>query len=299
MFSEGDSGGTFLGPRRILGMKSWQLAALGGMALMDCLVLAAGVAIVFGSLSSRSSNRIAAGIPTAEPTQTEAAVPVPTGEASPSSPEPTATLDFLLATYTPLGTPADSPTPSPSATSSMEGWIKFSVREVELWMPGTYAAGNPHTDAKAIVASLKEMGANFNFENIEKNLTTSSPYYVFWGIDSLQGNPAIVTNVAVLYDYLNPGEPLADYTTRFIGAMSGDFVLIEQRKLTNPLYDIAQVILETKNSVDTPTRLVLYAIHDQGVVWDVLCITAVDEMNARLPVFDLMVATFRVLAAPK
>jgi hypothetical protein len=299
MFSKDDSGREFLGLSRILGLKSWQIAALGGMALLDCLVLVAGVAIIFNSLSSRSTNQAVASIPTAEPAQTDAAVPIPTVDASLPDAEPSATPDFLFATFTPMGTPADSPTFTPSATSSMEGWIKVSVREVELWMPGSYAAGNPHTDAKAIVASLKEMGANFNFETIEKNLTTSSSNYVLWGIDSFQGNPDIMTTVVVSYEFANLGESLADYTTQFIGAESGSFKLIEQGKINSPLYEIAQVILETNTSSATPARLVLYAIRDQNIFWNVICITAVDEMYARLPVFDLMVATFRVLAAPK
>ncbi len=299
MFSKDDSGREFLGPRRILGMKTWQLAALGGMALLDCLVLVAGVVLVFGSLSSRSANQTAAVAPTADSAPTDTTVAVPTVDASVPSPEPSATSDIFFATYTPLGTPADSPTFTPSPTSSMEGWIKVSVREVELWMPGTFVGGNPRTDAKAIVAALKEKGATFNFPAIEKDLSASSTNYVLWAVDSYQGNPAIVTNVYVVYDYLNSGEQLADYTTRFIGNLSGSFTLIEQSKVTSPIYEITEVILETKNSQGTPARLVLYAVQDQNIVWNVVCITAVDEIEVRQPVFDLMIATFRVLAAPQ
>jgi hypothetical protein len=279
-------------------MTTTQVALSGGMSLMDCLVLVVGLAIVFGSMSSRSSSGIAVELPTAEPTAAEAAVPVPAVDASLPFPEPSATQDFQFPTFTPYGTPADSPTPSPSATSSMQGWVKFSVREVEMWMPGTYAAGNPHTDADAIVASLKEKGANFNFDAIKKNLTTSKKNYVLWGIDSFQGNPAIVTNVFVVFDFADPGEPLADYARQFIGAMSGDFELIEQRSIASPIYEIDQVLLETKNPLGAPTRLVMDAIRDKNVIWSVLCITATDEMKVRLPAFDLMAATFRVLAAP-
>ena len=281
-------------------MKTWQVALLGGMGLMDCLVLAAGVVIVFSSASSRSTGQVAEAIPTAESTLPASAVPVPTVDASLFTPEPSATLNYLFPTYTPAGTvTADSPTPTASATSSMEGWVKYSVREVELWMPGSFVAGNPHTDGKAIVASLKEKGANYNFDSLEKDLKGSTKNYVFWGIDSVQGNPAIVTNVAILYDYPHPGETMADYATRFISTVSGDYLLIQQRSVPSPLYEINQILMETKSTSGTSMRIVLYAVQDHDIVWNVLCITAADEMDTRLPDFDLMVDTLRVLAAPQ
>jgi hypothetical protein len=285
--------------RRILGMKLWQIGFLGGMGLLDCLVLAVGGAIVFGSLSSRSAVPAAVENPAAEAAYLTAAVPAPTVDASTPTAELSPTLEILYPTFTPFGTPADTATPTETATSSMEGWVQYSVREVQMWMPGSYAAGNPHTDAKAIIAALKEKGANFNFDAIDKNLSTSAKNYVLWGIDSIQGNPAIVTNVAVLYDYPHPGETLADYTTRFISEMSETFNLVEQSKINSPVYEIERTILETKNPQTTSTRIALYSARDQNVIWDVLCITAADEMETRLPSFDLMVDTLQVTAAPQ
>jgi hypothetical protein len=306
MFSDDRSAGISGRPGRILGMKIWQIGLLGGMGLLDCLVLAAGVAIVIGSVSSRSAGPAAVENPAAEAAYLTAAVTMPTVDASTpavdaSTPtvESSPTLEILFPTYTPFGTPADSPTPTITATSSMEGWVKYSVREVEMWMPGSYAAGNPHTDAKAIIASLRDKGASFNFDAIDKNLTTSEKNYILWGIDSIQGDPSIVTNVAVLYDYPHPGETLADYTTRFISEMSETFILVEQSKINSPVYEIERTMLETKNPQTTTTRIVLYAVRDQNIIWDVLCITAADEMETRLPAFDLMVDTLRVLAAPQ
>ena len=299
MDSEDNSVWNSAGSRRILGMKAWQVVLLGGMGLLDCLVLAVGVVIVFSSTASRSTGQVAEAIPTAEPTLPAAAVPVPTVDASLFTPEPSATLNYLFPTYTPIGTfTADSPTPTASSTSSMEGWVKFSVRELEIWMPGSFAAGNPHTDAKTIVASLKEKGANYNFDKIESDLKTSTKDYVFWGIDSIQGNPAIVTNVAILYEYPHPGETMADYATRFIAMMSGDYMLIQQSSMPSPLYEIDQILMESKATSGTPMRVAIYAVRDQNIVWDVVCITAADEMGGRLPAFDLMVDTLRVLAAP-
>lgn len=280
-------------------MKNWQIGLLGGMGLLDCLVLAVGVAIVYGSISSRAAGPAAAENPAAEAAYLTAAVPAPTVDASAPTAEPSPTLEILYPTFTPFGTPADTLTPTETATSSMQDWVQYSVREVEMWMPGTYAAGNPHTDAQAIIAALKAKGANFNFDAIDKDLTTSAKNYVLWGIDSIQGNPNIVTNVAVLYDYPHPGEPLADYTTRFISEMSETYSLVEQSKINSPLYEIERTILETKNPQTTATRIAFYSVRDQNIIWDVLCITAANEMETRLASFDLMVDTLQVLAAPQ
>jgi hypothetical protein len=278
-------------PRRILGMKIWQTALLIGLAAMDCLVLVAGLVFILGSVSPSAGGK--ADLPPAETT------PPPAGPTLPPTPSATPiTMIFQFPTYTPYGTPADTATLTPTATGLFDGWVKFAVPEVEIWMPGTYAAGDPHTEAAAIVASLQEKGADFNWSLIEESLTKSAENYVLWGIDSYQGNPAVVTNVAIAYDYPNPGQPLEEYATHFIGAVSADFILIEQQTIRHPVYEVERVIFETKETSQTPMRVALYAVRDGNIIWDVLCSTAIDEMGSRLPAFDQMVDSFRVLASP-
>jgi hypothetical protein len=276
------------GPRRILGMKVWQAALLGVLGALDCLVVVAGLAIVLG-----------AGMPAlpAAPPPT-ATLPPPTAgpTLTPTLTETPLTMVFQFPTYTPLGRLAETDTPTAAPTAAMEGWVKYTVPAVEIWMPGTYAAGDPHKDAAAIVAALKQMGANFNWSVIEQQLKTSSENYVLWGIDSHQGNPAVVTNVAVAYDFPNPGEPLADYATHFVGAISDSFVLIESKNIRHPEYEVQRILLDTKDTQGTPMRIAMYAMRDGNIIWDMICFTAVDEMDARLPSFDQMAVSFRALA---
>jgi hypothetical protein len=205
-------------------------------------------------------------------------------------------MPALPAAPPPLGRLAETDTPTAAPTAAMEGWVKYTVPAVEIWMPGTYAAGDPHKDAAAIVAALKQMGANFNWSVIEQQLKTSSENYVLWGIDSHQGNPAVVTNVAVAYDFPNPGEPLADYATHFVGAISDSFVLIESKNIRHPEYEVQRILLDTKDTQGTPMRIAMYAMRDGNIIWDMICFTAVDEMDARLPSFDQMAVSFRALA---
>ena len=270
-------------------MKIWQAGLLGGLAVLDCLVLVAGAAILLGSPPSSP----AALPPTVTPLgQVAGPTLTPSLSATPL------TMVFQFPTYTPFGTPAETSTPTPTPTDIMAGWVRFSVPEVEIWMPGSYAAGKPQTDAKAIIASLKEKGANYNWPAIEDDLTSATPNYILWGIDSYQGNPSFITHVMIAYDFSNPGEPLADYTTRFIGAQSQDFALIEQLKIKHPLYEVERAILEAKNAEGTPMRVALYAARDQNIIWVIICYTAADEMGERLRVFDQMVDNFQALASP-
>jgi hypothetical protein len=280
----------WVAPRRILGMKIWQAALLGGLGMMDCLAVVVGLAIVFGS-----------GLPSLPAAPPPTATPPPPTEGptlTPTLSETPLTMVFQFPTYTPFGTPAETETPTATPTESTEGWVKFAVPAVEIWMPGTYAAGDPHKDAAAIVAVLQQMGANYNWSVIEQQLKTSPDNYVLWGIDSRQGNPAIVTNVAVAYDFPNSGEPLADYATRFVGAISDSFDLIESKNLRHPEYEVQRILLDTKDTEGTPMRIAMYAMRDGNIIWDMICFTAVDEMDSRLPSFDQMAVMFRALAAP-
>jgi hypothetical protein len=281
-------------PRRILGMKIWQAALLIGLAAMDCLVLVVGLILIVGSVPSSPSGGEANLVRTATP------LPQPAEPTLPPTPSETPlTMIFQFPTYTPYGTPADTATLTPTATGLFDRWVKFSVPEVEIWMPETFAAGDPHTEAQAIIASLQEKGANFNWPVIEEQLTTAPENYVLWGIDSYQGNPAVVSFVFIAYDFANPSQPLADYATQFIGAVSADFILIEQQTVRHPVYEVARVIFETKETSQTPMRVALYAVRNENIIWDVMCFTAVDEMDGRLPAFNQMVDTFRVLASPR
>ncbi len=281
-------------PRRILGMKVWQVALLGGMAVLDCLVLVIGAVIILGAPLSGPGGGLAAGaLATATPV-----VPTPGATLAPTPSITPITMAFQFPTYTPYGTPAETFTPSPSVTALMEGWVKFSQPTIEIWMPGTFAAGNPKTETDAIIASLKEKGANFNWDVIKKQLESVSANYVMWAIDSHQGNPDYITNMFVAYFPPNPGEPLADYARRFVGEMSDTFILIEQANTRHPDYDVLRTVLEDKADTGTKARIVLYVMRVDDVLWNILCFTAADEASERLPVFDRMVESFRVLQAP-
>jgi hypothetical protein len=279
-------------PRRILGMKLWQAAILGGMALLDCLVLAVGGLVVFSSMASNAGGSLANAAPTASPV-----VPPMGPTLAPTASETPLTMVFQFPTYTPFGTLAETMTLTPSPTGMMDGWVKFSVPEMEVWLPESFAAGNPLTGTDAIIASLKEKGANYDWAVIKEQLESVSDNYVMWAIDSRQGNPEVITNIAFIYDYPNPGEPLADYATRFVGAMSDSFTLIEQSNLRHPEYETVMVMLESNNSSGVRTRVALYSLRHQGLVWDILAFTAADEMPVRQPVLNRMVESFRVLQA--
>jgi hypothetical protein len=293
MYSENQTDWETRAPRRILGMKIWQVGLLGGMAALDCLVLVVGAVIILGAGPATPGNGSVAGAPA---TATPVVPPLETTVAPSPSITPM-TMPFQFPTYTPYGTPAETFTPTPSVTAMMEGWVKFSVPEVEVWLPGSFAAGKPQTETDAIIASLKEKGSNYDWDVIKEQLESVPGSYVMWAIDSRQGNPNIITNIAFVFDIPNPGTPLADYATQNVGAMSDSFHLIEQSSARHPEYEAVLVILESNPNGGTPTRLAFYSLRHQNRVWNIQCFTAADEMAGRLPVFNQMVESFRVLQA--
>jgi hypothetical protein len=178
----------------------------------------------------------------------------------------------------------------------LTGWTKIAVPEAEIWMPDSYAAGDPHTEAQAILDALVDKGANYNWDYLLDQMTNAEPDYVLWGIDSHQGNPEIVTNVAVIYDTLARGESLAEYAER---RTSGDSVVIEQGGFLHPLYQIVRLVLKAADPESEPIRFVLYSVKDGGNVWNILCVTGTDELEDRLPEFDKMAGSFQAFAAPE
>jgi hypothetical protein len=278
-------------PRRILGMKIWQAAMLGGMAVLDCLVLVVGVVIILGAVPSAPGGGLAANAPAT-------ATPV----VPPLGPSPSVTpltMAFQFPTYTPYGTPAETFTPSPSATGVLDGWVKYTVPEIEVWLPQSYAAGEPQTEADAIIASLKEKGANpnINWSGVKNALEAQDEAIVLWAFDSFQGNPEILTNIAFIYGGYDAVEPLTDIATQFAGSMSDEYILIEQQSgVRHPEYEAVMVILEAKNTDGGPTETAaFYVLRARNEVWGILCDTASDEMDERLPIFNRMVETFRML----
>ncbi|MBN1438619.1 MAG: hypothetical protein JW929_04340 [Anaerolineales bacterium] len=260
-------------------MKPHQAALLLGLAALDCFAMAIGVTVIAGIL-----------LAAAKPKQTFG------GEAqtSPLPAFPPSTLASAIPTVTPRFKPTESASAlSPTAEIEVE-WRIFSVAEVEISMPATYAAGDPHTEAAAIVAALQELGADFDWTAIEEKLTGAAKSYVLWGIDSRQGNPAVVTNVAVAYDFPSPGESPADYASRFLDSISNQYSLLERLGLAHPAYEVERLLLLAFDEGGAQKQMAVYFVRDGNRIWDIFCYTAADEMETRLPVFDRMVDSFRV-----
>jgi hypothetical protein len=282
-------------PRRILGMKVWQVALLGGMAVLDCLVLVVGAVIILGGIPPAPGGGSVAGAPAAS-------TPVAPSIGPTLAPSPSVTpitMAFQFPTYTPYGTPAETFTLTPTFTGLMDGWVKFTVPEIEVWLPGSFVAGKPQTEADAIIASLKEKGAfpNADWDGVKEMLMSQGEGIVMWAIDSYQGNPEGITDIAFIYGGPNAGEPLTDIATSFVGTMSDDYIFVEQQSsVRHPEYEAVMVMLEAKDSGEAPTQTAaFYVLRAYNEVWGILCETAKDEMNERLPIFNRIVGSFRVL----
>ena len=283
MYSDVPAGRDSGAPRRLLGMKTWQAVLLAAMAVMDCLVIVVGAAVVLGPLLAGGGGTSAASLSATQ-----------TAEGAAPSLTPI-TMVFQFATFTPFGTPAVSPTPTRG--DWMEGWVQVSVPAAEMWMPASYAAGDPHTGADAIIAALQDKGANYTWDFLREQMTGVEENYVMWGIDSHQGNPAVITNLAVIYNRLLSGESLSEYADRFLSENAEAFVLIAREPFAHPAYEAERLILSAVGVEDVPRRFVLYAIRDGDLAWNIFGVTSMEEFPDRLSEFDRMAGSFRVRTA--
>ncbi|MBN2084436.1 MAG: hypothetical protein JW748_04365 [Anaerolineales bacterium] len=123
---------------------------------------------------------------------------------------------------------------------------------------------------------------------------------VMWAIDSYQGNPESITDIAFIYGGSDTGEPLMDIATSFVGLASADYIFVEQQSsVRHPAYEAVMVMLEAKDSGEAPTQTAaFYVLRAHNELWGILCETAKDEMNKRLPIFNRIVETFRALQSP-
>jgi hypothetical protein len=265
-------------PTRILGMKPWQAAFLVGFSVLDCIVLIVGITLIM-----RSS-----------PPAADLAGPA-TAEA------PTASPEILLPSYTPIDVASPSPmdTPSPENTASPEdtglsGWVLFTINPLELWLPESYAGGDPHTQATQIVADLQAKGAPYDLTGLESYLRGTASYFVFYALDSRQGTPDVITEISIISGYVEPDEPLMDFIVRMEANLAGGFDMLEEQVVINPLYDIHKVTMVPKDPANLNSRAILYSVKNKDTVWVVMCITSADELGVREADFDKMIKTVRI-----
>ena len=81
--------------------------------------------------------------------------------------------------------------------------------------------------------------------------------------------------------------------------MSDEYTLVEQQSgVRHPEYEAVMVILEAKNAgAGSAQTAAFYVLRARNEVWGILCETAGNEMDERLPIFNRMVESFRVLQA--
>lgn len=284
MFLNDQTGNSSEPTRTILGMKSWQAAALGGFLILDLLVVVIGLGLVLSSpapVSAIPSPTVVA--PTITDTPTPTLVP---SETSATTDEPTPTLEPTE----PAATLTLTPTQAVQA-----GWVDFTTDKLTLQLPESYAGGDPHTDPMAIINSLQEKGVTYPLTETERMIRAASPETAFWGIDSQAESDQSATNFLILYMTTNPDEHMADAVTRIIGGFLDSNQLLEQRQIINRNFEMQQVTMAPKVPTEPEGRLSIYIMKSNDILLAVVCGATVEEWTARQREFDDIAKSIRLI----
>lgn len=247
--------------KRILGMTVPQWTVLGVLVLFICCVVVGG----FWWLNSMVAAAYAVpDLPLLDVT------PLPT-----LTPLPTATFS-----------PVPSPTPIPYESLIPAGWKQFKPENapgMEIWFPPTF---------EALTESL--MQANdmnrIPFSEVESQDDIES---ILRLVDMAQGSYTLYTTCAMSTQPL-PAANLDKTIDLKFAEMMLTTTLIERGNFKIGNYPARKVVFDiTRNGVNA--GMVAYLIQDKGTVWYLAFTTPYNELYTRMPDFDRIAQTFRIV----
>lgn len=249
---------------RYFGMTVFQLSSLAAVGLLDVIVLIAGMMVVVGSQASIPMPELAHRLPT----------PLPQ----------------------PTRTPASTATPKPTATP-IPDWEMFAGGGAELWLPASYAGGDPATEMETILAQLGASNSNF-VQIVEAEQQLSQTPYALFAFDTNLGEAVSPTTVQVSRESLsaNPKITLDEYLNAFIQKLPPDTRLVDRRIETLDNVEAGRLFVEYKFmdlGLDLFRKRAIYAVRVGNTMWVVQYLTERDDFPERWPVFEESIRTFR------
>lgn len=246
------------------GMTMIQISSLAAIGLLDVIVLIAGAMVVMGSQASFEMPTVAQRLPT----------PLP---------QPTVT---------------PSPTAMPRPTSTpVPDWEMFVGGGAELWLPASYAGGDPATELGTINAGLESAGTHFA-QIVESEQHLSQAGYALFAFDTQGGDTDSPTTVQVSRELLtsNPAMTLDESLNKLIQALPPDTRLVDRRIEVMDEVEVGRLFVEykfTELGLDLFRKRAVYVLRTRNTLWVVQYVTERDDFQERLPIFDLSIRTFK------
>ena len=251
--------------KRIFGMTIAQLAILG------CLSLVA-IGTIYGGFIFISSST------------------TPDSSAMPPTPVPPLVFE---PTITPDLTELDGF--SPTATLVLgefeipPDWKQYATSRFEVWLPPQFESVNAVIEREGRITSYREQG----YEFLAQKLESGTFDYRFWFNFPQPDTNAYGTNIIVTEDVL-PTLTLDEYVDEAYGNGLEGFEVSNRQEFTVQDLEARRIVLDA-NLSGNAISVAEYVITDGVNLWIISCGASLEEFFTRLPEFDRVARSFRLL----
>lgn len=256
---------------RLLGMTVPQIIILACLACVACGSVGTSFSLVSGMLSGQGEWTFEPVVPTG--------TPAPTG-----TPLPTPTLTVV-----------PSPTAIPYESLIPVSWVQSTDASLgyEIWFPPEFVPEEPRAKLEQVIQTYREAGDESSASAMEAELEQSLEAYAVWVFDRVPSPLLFQSNISLTHQPLESGS-LPGHVEAEIADLPGTMILMERKSMTINAYEAERLWIESKFG-STPVGQAVYFIRVQETVWMVTCSTHFNEFYTRLPAFDQVAGSFRIV----
>ncbi len=179
--------------------------------------------------------------------------------------------------------------PSPTAAHKV-----YSENGIEMTLPDTYVMGDVETDLAILMEGLQTLSEE-EADDIEALYAANKDDIILWGFD-LNSPITHQTSVLVLKNEEFAGLSLPMAMSLATVLVGEEVDTLQQEILTLGGREVAR-FLTTAEAAGVPTAQAIYLLNESGKLWVIGFFTTQDQIDARLPIFDAAVASFKVVSA--
>jgi len=186
---------------------------------------------------------------------------------------------------------------SPQATlrttaTPITKWKKISADNVEISLPDNYIGGDVATDLDIIVGKLGEFGSKYQ-SKIDA-LKENQSLFKIYAFDPVIGDSGYLTSAIIYYLDMGSKTTLDACTEASLNGRPSSWKIINQKDVQLGQYEAKQATLELTEKSVTASILSYYIEHG-NICYIITYVTAKEEFDDRLPVFEQSANTFNIL----
>ena len=180
---------------------------------------------------------------------------------------------------------APMPTALPTMTAR-PGWHALENEGFQIWVPDSFIGGTG-TDIDAVIQQPSRTGPAFS--ETAKSMKQQGVRYVVFAVDSHSNNPSNVTNMLVGKESAGAASDIGVYTDTFVANLlrtHSQYEILGKDVDTTGRYPAGRITVGINTPESGDVRQVMYALKNDGVIWQIAFTTPASEFQQRTPIFD-------------